>query len=255
MRKKVGLLLLIIFTVILCGCTNNAQTKKEINISVAASLLDPMTKIAEIYEKYNNVKVNINSGGSGTLKKQISEGADVGLFFSANEKYVDQLISEGLASEANKVDEVFNKLVLIKSNNATTNISDIKDLANFNGKIAIGEPGTVPAGQYAKETLESLGIWNDIESKIVYCKDVTAVKTYVEKGEVDYGFVYKSDAINLKDSSILEEIDDSLHSPINYSLIPINGYKYSEECKALINLILSDEGKAILKEYGFEVKE
>ena len=127
MRKKVVLLLLIIFTVILSGCTNNAQTKKEINISVAASLLDPMTKIAEIYEKYNNVKVNINSGGSGTLKKQISEGADVGLFFSANEKYVDQLISEGLASEANKVDEVFNKLVLIKSNNATTNISDIKE--------------------------------------------------------------------------------------------------------------------------------
>lgn len=255
MCKKIIPLLLIIFTIILGGCTNNAQNKKEINISVAASLLDPMTKICDIYEKDNNVKVNINSGGSGTLKKQISEGADVGLFFSANEKYVDQLIKEGLALKSNEVNKVGNKLVLIKSNNATVDISNIEDLANFHGKIAIGEPTIVPAGQYAKETLESLDIWDGVKSKIIYCKDVTAVKTYVEKGEVDYGFVYKSDAINLKNSSILQEVDDSLHSPINYSLVPIEGYKYKEECDDLINLIFSDEGKAILKEYGFEVKE
>ncbi len=255
MCKKVTAILLLMISVIFVGCSNTVKDTREINISVAASLLEPMTKISEIYEKDNDVKININSGGSGTLKKQISEGADIGLFFSANEKFVDDLISEGLVVKDKKLSPITNSLVIIKYNDAKEEINNIEELVNLQGNIAIGEVTTVPAGEYTKETLTSLGIWDELEDNIVYGKDVTAVRTYVERGEVEYGFIYKSDAISLKSSSIMADIDDSLHSEINYALAPIEGYKYSEDCNEIIELILSKEGKEIFEEYGFRVRE
>lgn len=255
MCKKITALLLVMLSVIFVGCGNTGKEIREINLSVAASLLEPMTKIAEIYEKDNNVKININSGGSGTLKKQISEGADIGLFFSANEKFVDDLIIEGLVEKDKKLSPITNSLVLIKYKDAKEEISNINELTNLKGNIAIGEVTTVPAGEYAKEALTSLGIWTEVEDNIIYGKDVTAVRTYVERGEVEYGFIYKSDAIALESSSILEVVDPSLHTEINYALAPIEGYEYSEDCDEIIELILSKEGKAILEEYGFGVRE
>ena len=239
MCKKITFLLLVMICVIFGGCSNRIKETREINLSVAASLLEPMTKIVAIYEKDNNVKININSGGSGTLKKQISEGADIGLFFSANEKYIDDLIDEELVSKDKKQSPITNSLVIIKYKDAKEDINDVHELVNLKGNIALGEVTTVPAGEYAKETLTSLGIWNEVEDNIIYGKDVTAVRTYVERGEVEYGFIYKSDAIPLESSSILADIDSSLHSEINYALAPIEGYKYSKDCDEIIELILS----------------
>lgn len=257
MRKKINIVFVVLSLVAITfiGCSNEGKKVREINISVAASLLEPINKIVEIYENDNNVKININSGGSGTLKRQISEGADVGLFFSANEKYIDQLIDEGLVRKEEKRNPVSNSLVVIKYNAPKEEINNIEYLVNLNEKIAIGEINTVPAGEYAKESLINMGIWDDIEDNIIYCKDVTSVKTYVERGEIDYGFIYKSDAINLKDSSIMAEVDDKLHTPITYALATIKDYKYEDDCNKLIDIINSSQGQEIFKEYGFNVRE
>lgn len=255
MRKKIAILWMICLSILFMSCTNTKEDIKEINISVAASLLDPVNKIIEEYQKENNIKINVNSGGSGTLKKQISEGAEIGVFFSANEKYVDDLIKEGLVSEDKKSNPVSNTLVLIKNKSVNDDINEISDLANLNKKIAIGEVSTVPVGEYAKEALTNMNLWNSVESNAIYCKDVSAVKTYVERGEVDYGFIYKSDSIDLKDSEILAEVPEEYHRNIVYSLAPINDYKYSDECNKFINFINSTKGKEILEEYGFIVKE
>lgn len=255
MRKKIAILWMICLSILFMSCINTKEDIKEINISVAASLLDPVNKIIEEYQKENNIKINVNSGGSGTLKKQISEGAEIGVFFSANEKYVDDLIKEGLVSEDKKSNPVSNTLVLIKNKSVNDDINEISDLANLNKKIAIGEVSTVPVGEYAKEALTNMNLWNSVESNAIYCKDVNSVRTYVERGEVDYGFIYKSDAIDLKDSEIIAEVSEEYHKKIVYSLAPINGYKYSNECSKFIDFINSNKGKEILEEYGFIIKE
>lgn len=241
MRKKIVIFILLI-PIIFIACGNNKDNSKEINISVAASLYEPISEIVKNYEVENNIKVNINYGGSGTLKKQISNGAEVALFISADEKYIDELISEGLVLEANKKTPISNNLVVIKSKNA---IGD---------KLAIGEINTVPAGRYAKETLEKLGKWSSIEENVIYCKDVTAVKSYVESGEVDYGIVYKSDATTLENSTVIWEIPNDLHSKITYAIGIVEDTYNKKDIEALVNYILSPEGVKILKEYGFEVE-
>lgn len=255
MRKKITVLLLVIISIFTIGCGKKVEETKEINISVAASLLEPMKEISSEFEKDNNVKININSGGSGALKKQISNGADVGVFFSADDSYVDELIDEGLALKEDKVIPITNKLVLIKSKNANSDVKDIKDLAKVNVKIAIGEVSTVPAGKYAKETLVNEGIWDDIESNIIYCNNVTAVKSYVENGEVDYGFIYKSDSINLENSKVIIDVPDDLHEKIIYSLVPIKEYKNYDECKKFIEFINSEKSREVLKKFGFNIVE
>lgn len=256
MRKKVAITLILVFSLLFVSCSKTKDDEvKEINISVAASLLEPINKIIDEYKVDKNIVINVNSGGSGTLKKQISSGADVGLFISANEKNVDELISEGLVDANKKSNPITNKLVLIKSNNARQEINDIQDLVKLEGKIAIGETSTVPAGEYAKESLINLGIWDKIQDKIIYCKDVTAVKAYVERGEVEAGFVYKSDALDIKNSTVVLEAPKDSHKEIIYTMAPIEGYKQSAECNDFMKYINSDKAKEILKEYGFSIRE
>lgn len=251
MRKKVSILMLLITTFILIGC-NKTNEKKEITISIASSLVESMNEIKFLYEKENDLIININSGSSGSLKKQISNGAKADMFFSANESYIDELVNEGLINKEDVIKPIGNSLVLVKNNSSSGNINELKDLNSENIKIAIGEVGTVPAGQYAKETLENVGIWNDVKENLIYTKDVEAVKKYVETGDVDYGFIYKSDSTTLKNSSIVLEIPNDMHKEIVYSMAMINTSEYKEETKDLIDFINSKKGKEIFDRYGFK---
>lgn len=248
MCKKIVILIVLILTT-LTGCT---KKKENITVSVAISLQEPVSEIVEIYEKENDVTVNINSGSSGTLKKQIENGAEVDIFFSANEFYMNELVKASIVSKEAITYPVSNSLVLIKNNNSEGNINSIEELKNTNRSISLGEIKTVPVGQYAKQALENIGIFKTIQENIVYGKDATAVKSYVESGNVDLGIVYKSDAIDLENSSIIYEFPENTHEKIKYALAPI---KYNEESKEIINLIKSEKGKEILKKHGFSIED
>lgn len=250
MRKKIKLLSVILCIFTLTGCNKSLQ--KELTISVATSLSDPINKIIEEYEKENNVKVNVNYGGSGTLKNQITNGADACVFFSANEKFMNELVDENMVKEEDVTAPISNSLVLIKSNKCEYDIKTLEDILKYDVTMAIGQTDTVPAGQYAKESLEKLGIFNKIEKDLIYGKDVSAVKNYVETSEVDLGIVYKSDALDLKNSDVVLEIPENTHEKINYTLAPING---NEDGKKIIEFINSKSSKEILKEYGFLINE
>lgn len=255
MRKKVVIILMTGLLALVSGCTNKEinEKKDEITISVAASLTDPMNKIKEEYESANNVKININTGGSGTLKRQISEGADVDIFFSANEKFMKDLINEELVLK----DEVYyplkNSLVLVKNNAVSEQINEFADLIGLNKKIALGEVETVPAGEYAKEALSNMNLWEEIEANVVYGKDVKAVETYVESGDAGFGFIYKSDAKDFKNSQIVLEVPSKQHKEIIYVLAPIKSSENHKENIKIIEFITSNRGKEIFEEYGFNM--
>ena len=127
-------------------------------------------------------------------------------------------------------------------------------LLQANIKLAIGEPETVPAGQYAKETLSYFKLWDKLKGKLVYTKDVKQAAAYVEKGEAA-GIVYNSDCTALKQSLVVQIFEEASHKPIVYPAAVTASSKYKAEAKAFIAYLSSDYAKEVFKKYGFDVYE
>lgn len=239
---------LLIFTFVGCGKENTEP--KEIMISVAASLEDPIREIISKYEAENeNTKININLGSSGTLRKQIQDGSGVDLFLSASEAETDKLIESGELQKDNVRVFLSSRLVLLKSKNSKSDIKSIKDLDKLQGKIAIGAEG-VPIGEYSRESLQNVGVWDKIQENIVFCKDAKSVLNYVKLGEVDYSIVYANEKNNLGEAEAVELIDASLHSPVTYTFALLN--TKDDEVSKFKKYI--DENIDIFEKYNFERK-
>jgi molybdate transport system substrate-binding protein len=176
----------------------------EITVSAAMSLSDVFKDIgAGFQKKHPEVKINFNFAASGVLEKQIEQGAPVDLFASASQEEMNVLEEKGLIIKSTRTNFTRNKLVIIAPSRLT-----IEELKNLD-KIAIGDPKTVPAGRYAQTFLENAGIYEMSKSKLIFAENVRQVLDYVERGEVDAGFVYFSDTI--KSNMSVSSINDSLY--------------------------------------------
>ncbi len=143
-----------------------AQTTNEVTVSAAISLKDSLDEIGKLYEKaHPGAKISFNYAGSGTLQRQIEQGAPVDIFFSAAEKQMDDLQTKGLIDAGTRRDIVRNQLVLIvPASNTTTHT--FEELSSPSVKVvALGEPSTVPAGSYARQSLERLGLWGSVDGR------------------------------------------------------------------------------------------
>lgn len=252
MHKKIMLTLGLAFAItgVLTGCT--PKEENTVTISAAASLREPLDEIKKDFEKKSDVNVYINYGPSGTLRKQIEEGAEVDIFISASQEFMDNLKDKKLVS--NKIEEnmIQNSLVLIKRKDI--NIKSLEDITKKDYKIAIGEVETAPVGQYTKETLKKLNYWDKVSKSIIMAKDAGAIVSYCRQDEVDLAFIYKSDFRNLENWEIYKEFGDNYHTKINY---PIAILKEGEEDKYTNDFytkLVSDESKYIFLKYKFNVK-
>lgn len=262
MKKYFYLLLIGIFTsMIFMGCSQKqgkveekSSVKKEITISAAASLQEPIKEIAKKFEDKKNVKINFNFGASGALQKQIEQGASVDIFISAGKSQMDALEGNNLIDKASRKDIVKNSLVLIVSNSFDKNISSTEQLKDKNIKLVLGEIKTVPAGQYAEQYLKVVKLLDEFNSKITYAKDVKSVLTYVENGEAQAGFVYYSDAVNLKSSYVAYKVPEDTHSPIDYPGAIISNSKENALSKEFMEFMGNSDSKEIFAKYNFQVK-
>jgi molybdate transport system substrate-binding protein len=244
----------IVFVILfVSGCSSSSVKKTNLTISAAASLTDSLNKIIDSFEKaYPNIKINVNYGASGALRQQIEQGAKVDLFLPVSVKDLDTLEAEKLIDSSNSTIFARNILVLIVPKNNPLNIKSLEDLKKSDVKrIAIGVVPSVPAGIYAKESLEKAGIFSALKSKFIYAKDVRQVLEYVSTGNVDAGFVYKTDAATSKEVQIASTIPDLNHKPIVYYAAVLNSTKYPNEAKEFMNYLLSKQSQEILNEYGF----
>jgi len=166
----------------------------EVNVCAAASLTDVMKEIAAAYEKQSGDKIMFNFAASSLLARQITEGAPADIFFSADETKMDDLEKAGLIVPETRRDLLSNSLVIVVPNDSKLTIASPDELITKAQKIAISDPRAVPAGIYTKEYLSSLGLWEKLESKMVPTENVRAALAAVESGNVDAGFVYKTDA-------------------------------------------------------------
>ncbi|WP_300361492.1 molybdate ABC transporter substrate-binding protein [Fusobacterium sp.] len=243
--KKIFKLLLIGFMVVLFGC--GKEEKKEITISAAASLKEVMNEIILEFEKENkDIKININLGGSGALKNQIISGAPVDIVFFASQKDLKDLDEKGMIEKNYNEDILKNRMVIV----GKEKINDLSEIKNH--KIAIGTPETVPAGKYAKEVLNNSNLWNEVQNNIVFSKDVRSAMQYVEIDEVDYAFIYKTDAKIMKNGIISFIVPETLHKPIIYSYGIIKD-KNSKEVIKFYEFLKSEYSQSLYEKYNFEI--
>ena len=183
---------------------------------------------------------------------QIEGGAPVDLFASADESQMDILANESLIANNSRKDFAHNSLVLIVPENSTLNITDIKNLADPKiQKISIGNPDTAPVGKYTRLALTEAGLWSQLENKTVLAEDVKQVLVYVERGEVDAGFVYITDAKTAKPGTIKIVTNVSVSTPITYPIAVVSSSEHKEKAQKFLDFVTGKEGQEILKEYGF----
>lgn len=225
----------------------------ELTISAAASLTDALEEILPIFKaNHPDIQLTFNFGSSGALQQQIEQGAPADLFLSAADKNMQALIDNKLIMEGYSETLLTNELVLVSSSDSEIEITSEADLAKSEVKVvAIGIPESVPAGSYAKEALEGLGLYDELLPKVVQAKDVRQVLQYVETGNADAGFVYKTDAI-LSKVNIAHTVDPELYTPIHYPIGIIEASKHKEEAKVFYDFLKSDEAQAVFESYGFK---
>jgi molybdate transport system substrate-binding protein len=253
LRNK-SIMLFLVLVIFLASCQKDGDTaEKEITVSAAASLREALEEAGKLYMQKNpDIKIVYNFGGSGSLQQQIIQGAPVDVFISASEDQYQKLLTKKIIQPEDSVQLLTNELVLIVPKNREPLI-DLQHLQNAKIKrIALGTPETVPAGKYAKQAIQSAGIWSDIETKLIFTKDVRQVLSYIETGNVDAGIVYKTDALisqKIKFTPLKGKIS---HDPIIYPAGVVASSKKHKEASSFFRFLTDRNTIDIFKKYGFD---
>lgn len=253
--KKIITLLLCVFCLefSLTGCGNNVAAKEStITVAAASSLKNCMDeKIIPMFkEKYPGIKVQATYDSSGKLQSQIEEGASIDVFMSAAMKQMDELNKKDLIDKDSVVKLLENKIVLIVPVNNEKCISTFQDILKAD-KIAVGDPASVPAGQYAKEVLTNLKAWEDVSKKASLGTNVTEVLNWVAEGCADAGIVYSTDAASNKKVKITAEAPEGTVSKVIYPAGIVKASKHKDSSKKFIEFLQSNEAKKVFESYGF----
>lgn len=233
----------------------NASTRQgELILFGAMSLTDVLTEFSERFHTETGNRIFCNFASSSTLQRQIEKGATADIFVSASPMQVDSLQSHGRVNVISRRNLLANSLVLIAPLNDLPSFVEPQTLAESSiNRIAIGEPNSVPAGAYGREALIRLGIWQDVQHKLVLGTNVRATLAYVESGEVDVGIVYKSDAAISEAVKVIHQFPDASHSPILYPAVVLKSAKEKALAQDFLAYLGTSDAAAIFKRYGFTV--
>ena len=236
---------------------SQASPSTQLIVSAAASLKDVMEEIKLIYQqKHPETEIIYNFASSGSLQRQIEQGAPVDVFISAANKQMNALEKQGLLLKGTSQYLLKNQLVLVTpANNQTRNVKldNFNDLTNQEiNTIALGEPNSVPAGKYAQEVLTSFKIVDRVNAKAIYGKDVRQVLNYVATGNVDAGIVYRTDVRVTDNIHIVSTAPENTHSPVIYPIAAIKDSDNPEAATKLIEFLTTPEAQKIFEEYGFD---
>ena len=258
MKKKV-----IAITMALClsafvfGCSSATEETtaepKTITVLAAASLTDVMGELEASYEaNHPNIDLVFSFAGSGALQTQIEEGAPADIFISAANKQMDALNEEGLMDSDSIRELLLNTVVLIVPNNSELGLTSFEDVLNDGvNMIGLGEIESVPAGKYAQQVFESLGMWEEVEARANFGTDVRTVLSWVEMGEVDCGVVYATDAFTSDQVTIVAEAPEGSCDRVVYPAGIVAGSAVSAEAEEFLQYLESADAAAVFESYGF----
>jgi molybdate transport system substrate-binding protein len=224
----------------------------EILVAAAASLQKSLTEIAEKYRNANPTsQVILSFGGSGALQSQIENGAPVDVFLSAAEAQMDALERRGLLMDGTRRALLTNALVLIAPIDSRIP-TDLQGLASPAIRhIAIGEPNSVPAGRYALQTLNFLRLEESVKNRLILAKDVRQVLTYVETGEAEAGFVYRTDSQTSKSVRVVAEAPANAHDPVIVSGAVLADSQHADTARKFLEFLSGPEAAETFHKAGF----
>ncbi|WP_417910513.1 molybdate ABC transporter substrate-binding protein [Candidatus Electronema sp. PJ] len=233
-----------------------ALQAETVHLSAAASLTEAVKEIIASYTKEPQAEarqVLPNFGGSGALAKQIEQGAPADIFISASPEWTTYLTEKQLAAQGTATIFAGNKLVFVGAPKAAA--VSLEKLADLQ-RIAIGNPKSVPAGQYAMQAMERASVYSALaqDKKLVLTDDVRQALMYADQGEVDGAFVYMTDALLAKNVKVLFTVADSLHDEIQYPMLMTKAGEKNAAAKEFYAYLTGAKAKAILEKHGFEVK-
>lgn len=237
---------------VVCASTAIHARAVELTVSAASSLTNAFQDIARSYEAhYPDTKILLNFGASGALLQQIAKGAPVDVFASADEVTMDQAQQQRLVSQKERHDIARNALVLIVPLHAHYSVKRINDLTQTAIKrVAISNADTVPAGRYAKQSLQQAGLWPVISNKAITTQNVRQSLDYVARGEVEAGFVYATDAV-LRKTEVEIACQVPLATPIRYPAASVAASRQQAQSRRFIQYLLSPAAQTIFARYGF----
>jgi molybdate transport system substrate-binding protein len=243
----------IALTLILLGWAE--ADAQELTLSVAVSLKDAVEELGRAFIAARpGVTLRYNLGASGDLQKQIEAGAPIDVFLSAAQRQMDELERQKLIVSSSRRVFARNVLTVIKPADSRIDIGKPTDLLDARvGRIVIGSPKTVPAGQYAEESLRALGLWERLGPKLVFAENVRQALDYVARGEVDAGFVYTTD-VATRARGVKEAFrppDDS-YRPIVYPGAVVAASKQATLGQAFLDLLGGPQGRTVLNRFGFQ---
>lgn len=232
-----------------------ARAAQSLTVSAAISMKDAVTEIGRGFAAARpGLTVVYNWGSSGELQKQIEAGAPVDVFISAAQLQMDGLEKRQLVVPGTRRVFARNLLTVINPADSRVDITKAADLAEARVvRIVVGNPKTVPAGQYAEESLRALGLWDRVRPKLVFAENVRQALDYVARGEVDAGFVYTTDAA-VRGQAVREAFRpaEDTYRPIVYPAAVVGGTRQRALAQAFVELLASREGQAILARFGFQ---
>ena len=245
-------LLIFLLIFLLVGCTISQNTNLEnqtLTIAAAANLETVLTEIGKDFQTETKIKPTFSFGATGNLAKQIENGAPFDLFLAADVKTIDSLIEKNQVVSSTKKIYAQGRLVLYLQNNIT--INNLMDLTKVEFKqIAIANPEIAPYGLAAKQALQNLGIWENIEKKVVYAENVNMALQYAKTENVQAAFVARS-LINAQDQYLI--VDKSLHFPLDQALAVVTRSKNKELAEKFALFLTTQKSKTLLEKFGYSV--
>lgn len=223
-----------------------------VRIDAAASIAYVLEGLADEIEHDLGVQIEISSGASGALAKQITRGDGADLFISANPIWMDALAGQNLIDPNTRVDLVANRLVLVGLPMLHPPPNTLADLGAPNYQpIAVGDPAYVPAGRYAMQALASHGLERGPNLRLAEAPDVRAALAFVQSGQCPVGLVYASDAKDAKGVIVLLSIDPADHDPIHYPAAVIRDAPQREQAVWVLNWLQGERARSAFREAGF----
>ena len=235
---------------VLAAAVATTARRGEVLVSAAASLAEVMERVARAYETRTGVSVVVNAGASNTLARQISAGAAVDLFVSADESQMDAVRSEIVAST--RVNLLSNQLAIAVPADRPRRLQSARELVQPGFKrIAIGDPAAVPAGVYAKSYLQRLGIWEAVSARTVPSPSVRAALAAVENGAADAAIVYRTDLASTHRASLALAIPVADGPRIVYPAALIRSGRNRDAAARLLAWLQGPEATGIFRAAGF----
>ncbi len=246
-------IIMILFISISLGCINSAsESKQQLHIAAASNLVQVFTELGEKFEEEHPIELVFSFGSSGQLADQIINGAPYDIFTPASIDFLVQLENEGLLLEENFTKYAFGKIGFSTLKESSLQVETFEDLLNDNiVKIAIANPEHAPYGTAAKQALEQADVWDKVEEKLVYGRNISDTLTLLQTKNVEAAVI----ALSLKDEETLTftPINAQLHEPLNHSISILKRSEKQEASQAFIDFLLSERGQQTLMKYGYDI--